>query len=1250
MTEAKMQFLTPMRTGLIWLACILVPISIWSQSATTSLSGTVQDSSGAVVPGAVVTLDNKSNGFHATTQSDAKGQYEFAQLAPGTYEVTVEAKGLGEQVKVAQLLVSQPATIAFILSVKGVAETVNVSAATETLNTTDATIGNSVSNFVIEALPMEGRNVPDLLSLQPGVLYLGRQIDQTVDSRSGAVSGARSDQTNVTLDGVDDNDQTNGFAFTGVLRSTIDSVEEFRVTTTSSNADAGRTSGAQVVLVTKSGTNQLHGGLYEYNRNTVAVANDWFNKQAELSQGLPNKPGELIRNTFGGTLGGPIMKNRLFFFINYESQRTAENQQATLTVPTDSLRAGDVSYICTGSTGCPTSGVQTVTSPEIALMDPGCTTCGATGPGVNPNTLALFNQYPHSNGQVYGDGLNTASFTWSAPNPAHLNTYIAKIDYIAGSQRLFIRGNLQNDKTSGVPRFPGDPPSYVLRNNSKGLVVGDVWTIRNNLINLFHYGYIRQGVLNGGAGNGPYVDFVGLSSLYAENRTTNRDVPVHNFIDDITWLKHDHTIQVGVNYRLIHNLAVSDATSWSSADGNFSYINDSGIANTGQNFDPGAFGYPAVAGSFANSYNNAIIAAAGLISNVNTSSNYAVSRDGSTGNLLPQGDLINRDYKNSEFEYFLQDSWKVRPNLTLTFGIRHTLLQTPYEIHGQQVQSVTDLQNWFQTRTQFAQIGQVQQPDLYFAPSGQARGLKPYWSMNKNNVAPRFAVAYAPSFKHGVLSKIFGSNNSSSLRAGFGMYYDHFGQGIVNSFSQLGSFSLTSTQTGACGGICYVPSIPRFTGIHVIPPGGIVAPASVAYPTAPLGGLNDQNSLGVDDHLKTPYSYAFNTSFQRQLRAGFTLEVAYVGRIGRHLLQQYDWGEPSDLVDPLTGVDYFTAATQLSKLGYSGATTVAPIPYWENLWPGAAQGGLSATQNIYNLWKTLLGNETFSLFLLDVACAPAYCNGQTNRYFTPQYGALFVWNSLGNSSYNAGQIVLRHPMTHGLQFDFNYTLGKSLDLGSDTERTCQFCRGGVFGPIISTWRPRDNYAVSDFDTRHLVTFDWVYALPFGQHYTGIRRGFLGGWQLSGLTRWTSGLPFSILQSQNWATNWTQVGWLVQTGPVPLKKHISSSGAPQAFANPTAIQTGYLTGSPVRNGYPGEAGQRNPFRGDGYFGIDSGLSKSWTIREGQNLKFAWEIFNVTNSARFDVHSINNDASSGGFGDYSSTLTSPRVQQFSLRYSF
>jgi hypothetical protein len=1244
MTEARMQFRTIVRDGLVWLICIFSPICLWAQSSTTSLNGNVQDSSGAVVAGAEVTVVNKSNGYHDTTQSNAKGEYEFAQLPPGKYTITVHAKGLGEQVKLAELLVSQPASISFALSVQAASETVNVSAATETLNTTDATIGNSVTNETIQALPMEGRNVPDLLSLQPGVLYLGRQIDPTLDSRSGAVSGARSDQTNVTLDGVDDNDQTNGFAFTGVLRSTIDSVEEFRVTTTSANADAGRNSGAQVVLVTKSGTNDLHGSLYEYNRNTAAVANDWFNKQAELAEGLPNRPGQLIRNTFGGTLGGAILKNRLFYFVNYEGQRTAENQQLTWTVPTAGLRAGNISYnAANGST-------VTLTPSEIANMDPGCTAC-TYGPGVDPNTLAVFNQYPQSNGYVFGDGLNTASFTWSAPNPTKLNTYIAKLDYIAGAHRIFARGNLQDDKTSGPPQYPGQPPSYILGNNSKGIALGDVWTIRGNVINSFHYGYIRQGIPDTGAGNAAYVDFVGLSSLNAENRTLDRNVPVHNFIDDLTWVKGSHTLQVGGNFRIIHNLSNSTATSFSSADGNFSYMNLSGIANTGQNFDPGAFGYPAVASEFDNSYNNAIIAATGLITDINTTSNYAVSQNGQQGNLYAQGATIPRDYKNSEFEYYLQDSWKVRRNLTFTFGLRHTLLQTPYEIHGQQVESVADMQNWFETRTQFAALGQSIQPLIAFAPSGQSRGLKPYWGMNTNNIAPRFAIAYSPSFDNGLLHKIFGSNNRSSLRAGFGMYYDHFGQGIVNSFSQLGSFSLTSTLTSAGGGgsLSYVPTTPRFSGINDIPPISTPPASTVAYPQYPATGLASQNALGVDDHIQTPYSFAFNTSFQRQLPSGFTLEMAYVGRLGRHLLQQYDWAEPLDLVDSKTGVDYFTAATQLSQLGYSGATTIAPIPYWEDMFPDAAGGGNSATQNVFNQWRTLLGNETFALYLMDLTCTPG-CGGQTNRYFSPQYGALFTWNSLASSSYNAGQIVLRHPMTHGLQFDFNYTLGKSLDYGSDSERMCQFCRGGVFGPIISTWRPHDNYAVSDFDTRHIVTLDWVYSLPFAQHFTGVRRGVLGGWQLTGLTRWTSGLPFSILQSSNWSTNWTQVSWLMNTGPVKTDKHIAAEGVPQAFADPAAIQNGYQSGYPERNAYPGEAGQRNPFRGDGYFGIDAGLGKSWVIHEKQNLKFAWEIFNVTNSVRFDVHSINNDASSGGFGDYSSTLTAPRVQQFSLRYSF
>lgn len=1255
MQKAMARVLTPMRSGLISLVCVLVSIPMWPQSSTTSVSGTVQDSSGAVVAGAVLTLNNKSNGFHATTQSDTKGLYQFVQLAPGTYEITVKAAGFGGQIKVAQLLVNQPATVVFVLSVQAETQTVNVSAITETLNTTDATIGNSVSNETIKALPMEGRNVPDLLSLQPGVLYLGRQIDQTVDSRSGAVAGARSDQSNITLDGIDDNDQENGFAFTSVLRSTLDSVEEFRVTTTNSNSDSGRGSGAQIAIITKSGTNQFHGSLYEYNRNTATAANDWFNKQAELSSGLPNRPGPLVRNTFGAALGGPIRKNRLFFFLNFEQQRTAENQQKTLTVPTNSLRAGDVKYL--NSAGA----VVTLTPAEIASMGPSCPGC-AIGPGVDPDSIKLFNQYPQSNGLVLGDGgLNTASFTWSAPNPIVLTTYIGKIDYSAGKHHLFVRGNLQGDSTQGPPEFPGQPPSYNLTNNTKGIAANDTWMIRSNLINSARYGYIRQGIANRGAGNGPYVDLGGLSSIEAENRTTINTVPVHNFTDDLTWVKREHTLQFGVNYRLIHNLTASDNTSWNSAVASYGFFPLSGIANTGQNYDPGAYGFPAVGASFTNSYNNAIIDATGLLSGIYSSSNYSVAQNGREGTLLNQGTMINRDFKTNEFEYYLQDQWRARPNLTITFGLRHTLLQTPYEVHGQQVQSVTDLQNWFETRTQFAALGVPVQPNISFAPSGQGRGLKGYWQMDPYNVAPRLSVAYAPSADHGILHALFGSGHQSSIRAGFGMYYDHFGQGIVNSFSQNGSFSLSVTTTSAPlqEGVSFADA-PRFTGVHNVPPpvGPSPAPPVVTYPTVPLTGVHNQNAIGVDNHLTTPYSYAFNTSIERQLQGGFTLDVAYVGRLGRHLMQTYDWGEPLDLVDPASGMDYFTAATELSKHVYAGDTNVAPIPYFEHEWPAAAAGGMSATQNIYNMWKTLPGNETFDIWNLDIICTPV-CSGkpqQPERFFAPQYGSLVIWDSNGSSSYNAGQIQLRRPMTKGLQVDFSYTFSKSLDLGSDTERMCEYCKGGVASPIISTWYPRYNYAVSDFDTKHMVNADWVFSLPFGRgrpflsHGGKVSEAILGGWQLTGLSRWTSGLPFGIFNSSNWSTNWTQVSWMVQTAPVQSGKHIGSAGVPEAFTDPTALEDGYITGSPVRNAYPGEAGQRNRFRGDGYFGIDSGLSKSWMIYEQHTLKFAWEVFNVTNSARFDVYSMNRDVTSGGFGNYGATLTAPRVQQFSLRYEF
>ena len=1275
-----------------FLLCALAcPLLLWSQTGLTSLRGTVTDSSGAILAGAAVSLENPATGFHEAHSTDQNGDYEFPQIPPGKYTITLTKAGFGKQVKTAELLVSQPATINFALTVQATTETVEVSDVAQTINTTDATIGNAVSNSTIQALPMEGRNVPDLLSLQPGVVYLNsRATNPDEDSRSGAVSGARSDQSNVTLDGVDDNDQRQGYAFTGVLRSTLDSVEEFRVTTTNSNADSGRSSGAQVTLVTKSGTNNFHGSVYEYNRNSLGHANDWFNKAAEISAGLPNKPGELIRNTFGATFGGPIKKDKLFFFLNYEGQKTQENQQQSLTVPTASFAAGNVSYNCTGDPACPASGIQTLSPAQVASMDPICMTTCPWGPGEDPNVLATLGAYPAPNSPG-GDRLNTGGFTWSAPNPGRLNTYIAKFDdQLSDRQRLFVRGNLQGDRTSLAPQFPGSPANASVVDAAKGIAIGHTWTLSSTLINNFRYGYIRQALNNVGAGNNSFSDFAGISPLTAENNTTILSVPVHNFVDDFTWARGKHTLQFGANYRLIHNNTSSNNVSFSSASTGAANISQAAISGTGQSFDPAAFGFPAVSGGFSTSYDNAITSIAGLLSTINVHNNYKVT-SATAATLLPTGSMISRDFKANEFEWYVQDSWRVKPNLTVTIGLRHTLLQTPYEVNGQQVAPTIDLHQWFNNRAIAAAQGTGNQPEFAFAPSGQSRGGKPYWPMNKLNFAPRLAVAYSPDSK-------------TSIRAGMGMYYDHFGEGIIDGFSQFGSFGLTSTQA-APSNIFTPDDAPRYTGRNDIPPlPGGSPQQTVTYPAFPPDDPNTTgftfNSNGIDGRIKTPYSIASDFSVQRLVGKGWTFEAAYVGRFGRHLLQQRDLAAATDLVDPKSGTDYYTAATLMSQFalahGEDPAATISPVPYLEDLFPTAAAGGFSATQNIYTgsggsnacpsglTWANRPGREVGVPFRLGLI-ATALANGGESPvcaglppvpYWDPQFSSLFAWSSLGTSSYNAGQFMLHHPMSHGLQVDFSYTYSKSIDLGSDTERTNSQGTTSTTTPVgqgVSTvlsyianpWNPGLNRAPSDFDLRHVITANWVYELPFGKgkSFAGgagsVLDAIIGGWQLSGLNRWTSGFPFSAIDSRGFTQNFLFESNMVQTAPISSGLFMIG-GAPYAFPNPSAVKAGVhvkpdvpATLTPMRFAYPGEAGSRNNFRGQGYFGIDMGLAKGWKIHENMDLKFAWEVFNVTNSVRFDTNtntSLDNGSDDGSFGLYRQTLTVPRVQQFSLRFGF
>jgi carboxypeptidase family protein len=1320
------------------LSLILLPSSLFAQQGTTSIVGDVTDPQGATVTTAKVTATDASSGVSRQTETDAAGHFQFLALQPGTYVLRVELQGFRTATtgKI-EALVSTTQKVSIKLELGSVTETVTVSeGAVAAVNTTDATMGNAFDSRQILALPFEGRDAAAVLSLEPGVTFIGNNVNGLVDTRNGAVNGGRSDQANITLDGVDNNDQLLGTAFQGAVRSTLDSIEEFRVTTAGDNADQGRSSGGQVALITKSGTNTFHGSLYEQNRPTVTAANDWFNKHKELNNGEANVAQKIVRNTFGGALGGPIKKDRLFFFGTYEGQRKAEDVQISRNIPSLSLRDGVVIYPCADPTQClggsvaGQSGTMHSFAPgtfgvgpaQIKIMDPNCTARGTCplGNGPDPAVLAVFQKYPSPNSSncVNFDGFdNFTCFAFSSPNPTRLNTSIAKIDYNltrSGSHRLFLRGNYQTDRQDAPPQFPGQPPANVIRDTSRALAAGYTAVLSNTVVNSFHYGFTRESRDNLGIETQPIVSFRGFDDLVpgvssptpTTSFTKKFHLPTHNWVDDVTWSKGKHTLQFGTNLRLINNVRTSDASNFNNGLINPAFLNTF-PTGSGGSLDPGCgiaacgWNFPSVDPNNLSVYNNAIINLVGIVDQVTGNFN----RD-KNGKVLPVGSLVPRHFKSWEYEWYAQDSWHLRPNLTVTAGLRYTILEPPYETNGNQVAPNLSLNNFVNTRARLQAQGQVSSPAFGLGLSGQANGKSPYWPYDYKDLGPRIAVAYSPNYSSGLLGKVFGSGGKSSIRAGFGIVYDHFGTTLVDTFDQNGSLGLTTIITNPAT-VQSVDGGARFGGLHNIPASSqdgflLANPPSGSFPfTPPISTLNNSTQqifYGLDDRLKTPYSEAVDFSFTRELPGGFVLEAAYVGRFAHRLLQQRDLAMPLNIKDPKSGMDYFTAATLLSKAAQSRTpvANVQSIPFWEDLFPAAAgvsnapgsgfscgsgnpgHGGApgltgvanpTATQAMYELYFCNSGpgtpGETSAAFIFDTFCFPACLNqpagqapakpgqpGGPYQFYNPQFTALYGWSSMGKSAYNAAQLILRSRATHGLQFDFNYTFSKSLDVGSDAERVGPF---GGLSAIINTWAPFQLRSVSDFDTRHAVNSNWVYDLPvgrgkrFGGEWDRFVDAFLGGWEVSGLLRLTSGFPFSAIVGFDFPTNFQLGGNAILKGAAPAQgtSFLGSKGDPFAFSQGgTQAITNFF-----RLPFPGESGQRNAFRGDGFYGLDLGVNKTFHFTERQTLRFSASAFNLTNSVRFDAQSVSANVQNGAtFGQYSNALTNPRVMEFALRYQF
>jgi hypothetical protein len=768
---------------------------VWGQ-ATTSLHGTVTDPSDAAIPNAKVTLTNSGTNIARTTTTDSQGDYVFPEALPGTYSLDVEAEGFAKYHQAGlQLLVQLPATADVRMKVGTAQEVVTVTEKAPEINRTDATLGQTMGTVEAENLPLPAENMPLLLSLQPGVVYNGENLlEDNYDTRAGSVNGERSDQNNLTLDGVSINDEFNGYAFNGVLPTTPFSVEEFRVTTSNYGATEGRSAGAQIAMVTKGGTNKFHGSLYEFNRNTLGEANDWFIKQTEAENGEPDTPEHLVRNVFGGTLGGPILKDRFFFFFNYEGNRTSTQASVDRVIPSATLRDGIIQYQCATASAC-TGGSVTGASGQSYTVQPGY---NALSPaqlasmdplGIGPSAVALkyFSGYPLPNSSCcLGDGYNYGDYRFAAPTRESDNWYIARLDYKLtrdGSQTLFWRGTGVDDRYFDSQFLPTSGPLDTTLELSKGFVAGYTDVISPHWVNNLRYGLTHQSYGFIGDSTEPWVSMRGLDQ--GITYPFGFVAPVHNLVDTVNWLKGAHSFSFGGNVLFIRRDSSSQTNSFSDALTNSDYITSGGFANRNDALNPACVAQyastscsaadtlPAVASTFGQSYDFPLAAMIGMASEVDARYNYHVDSI-TSGTPIAQGGAVTRQWATDSYDLFFQDTWQARHNLSVTYGLNYQLMTPITETGGQEVTPSVNVGAWFNQRAADMLKGI---PDnqvmggtpISFAPAGSFYGRGGLYGAQTKNFAPRIGLAWSPESNWGWLKGLLGEDKTV-VRAGFGMY------------------------------------------------------------------------------------------------------------------------------------------------------------------------------------------------------------------------------------------------------------------------------------------------------------------------------------------------------------------------------------------------------------------------------------------------------------------------------------------------
>jgi hypothetical protein len=1274
--------------SLLVVLCVSSAVSVWSQTvAAGTVTGTITDQSGAVVSGAQITLTDAATGNLQSAPTNSSGQFVFVNVAPGHYNLSAIKQGFATSKTTADVRVGLATNVNLALQVGGTTTIVEVQAAATELQTMNATVGNEITGVSLDSLPSLNRDVSTFVELQPGV------------SPDGSVAGTMVDQSSFQLDGGNNTNDMDGsmsvyttsFAGdptggvsngslaaasgpTGVMPTPADSVEEFKVNTANQTADFNSSSGAQVQMVTRRGTNNWHGSLYEYYLDNNFSANTWDNNFA--GQPVP----DWHRNRFGFRVGGPLLPKMLggktYFFANYEGYRWPNSESIERPVPSAAMRNGVLTF---GGT-----------TYDLKTLDP-------RGIGINPIVQQMWNQYmPLPNETSCSvprcDDVNVQGFRANLAIPQTSNFGVVRVDHdfgdkwhfmssyryfkltAAGDEQVDIGGFFPGDKL-GVPTSQSNNPQTPWY-----LVAGMTTNISSSVTNDFRYSFLRNWWEWGRTGDTPQFPQLGgalepfgedatetLAPYNVNTQQTRRrfwDGKDHYFRDDLSWLKGTHLLQFGGAYQ--HNF------NWHQRTDNGGGINYQPVYQLGKKSNSGIAGIPVPAGLTADEatdWGRDYAAVLGLVS----VSQQVYTRSGKDLALNPP---LTPAFDQSTIPYYnlyFSDTWHMKPTFTLTYGLGWTLEMPPVEKDGKQVELVDqsnhliDMEKYLHSRESAALQGQVFNPVVGFNLVGNTGRKYPYNPFYKA-FSPRLAAAWNPKPSDGIWRSIFG-DGETVLRGGYGRVYGRLNGVNLVLVPLLGTGLLQAVQcsplnTGACASLgASTPSDAFRIGID-----GNTAPLPAALPTLPqplfpgINGVAAGAGEALDPNFQPNHVDSFDFTIQRQLSKSVTLEIGYIGRLIHNEYQPININSVPYMMT--VGGQRFDKAYANMVIQYCGGlqamggggcvgdpTKVQPQPFFETALAGTGYcnvaGAANCTQAVaINEGLTSAGGTgnipTLSAWSLYSDLDDGGFNFPRSMMNTPLPGTapcpggdptvpcgiagqltsgVGVNASVGYGNYHAGFASLKMANWHGLTTQSNFTWSKALNTGAVYQSTSA-------DTAIDPFNLRTGYGVSGSDRKFVYNLFFVYQPPIYKGQKGVVGHVLGGWTFAPIFAAGTGVPI-ILGTINGggqafgegdSTNFFGNG--ESENAIPMKSlhggthyhYVGQTGPdfPNFFADPKAAYDSIR--QPIL-GYDTRDGGWGPIHGLGYWNVDMSVRKNFRITERVNLEAQFVFTNVFNHAMF-----------------------------------